>query len=169
MHLTIMPRMKVRYYEPPSPAYVDLTKLYNKWYWRPLHWLLRKLGMEYHDRIPESYRVEEIAIKQENVRALISSSQKALNVLWREKATTLVIGCDEMEKLVGEAMTEPMTFYMPFVMQNAERDPRRPDFPPEIQTITRNLRVVLAPWLSGWALLPDLEKLPQAQGDYQRY
>lgn len=164
MRLTIPPRMVTTFYEPSTPAHVSLSKLRGKWYFRPLWWFLQKLGAEYQDRIPESYPLQTIAINHESIRELLSSSQRALDTLWQKKATTLVIGHDEMEKLVGAAFSEPAVFRMPFPMQKWVS--RNPDLPPEAQMITRDLRVVLAPWLSGWALLPDLEYPPQARGDY---
>jgi hypothetical protein len=137
--------MQVRFFEPPSPAYWDLSELNAKWYWRGLAWLLRKLGGAYQEFIPESVKVEERDICHADIQAMIRSSQSAIHELWSKRATTLVIGYDEMDKLMRNAPREYMTFNTRVPVGYGHR------------FRYAGLRVVCVPWLEGWALLPDLE------------
>ena len=145
--IAILPRMSVKYYEAPTPAYWDMRKLNGKWYWRGLHWLLGKLGAQYRDYIPESIRVEEKTINHANIQAVIRDSQRAMHLLWDKKATTLLVGRDEMTKLMRDACDEPMSFRAEIPLGNGG------DFR------YMGLRVVCVPWLEGWAILPDLDKI----------
>ena len=145
--IAIMPRMSVRYYEPPTPAYWDLSKLKARWYWRGLHWLLKKLGGTYRDYFPESVRVEERLIDHSNIQRMIADSQHAMRLLWDKKATTLLVGRDEMTKLMRDACDDPLSFRAEIPLG------RGADFR------YMGLRVVCVPWLEGWAILPDLDKI----------
>lgn len=116
--LNILPRLAVSHYVQPDPGHVDLSKLQRKWYFRPLWRLLCKLGAEYQERIPASWPVQEVQIDHSDVIALIGGSKKALSLLWDKKATTLIVGHDEMDKLMRDAPTEMLTFNMQFPLVN---------------------------------------------------
>jgi hypothetical protein len=139
--------MSVRYYEPATPAYWDMKTLTGKWYWRGLHWLLKKLGAGYREHVPESVRVEERTINHADIQTVIRDSQRALSLLWDKKATTLLVGRDEMAKLMRDAYDEPIAFRAEIPLGNGN------DFR------YMGLRVVCVPWLEGWAVLPDLDKI----------
>lgn len=144
--IAILPRMQVQYYQPPTPAYWDLSKLKSKWYWPSLHWLLGKLGGVYWDYIPENVRVDERTIDNRNVQTLIATSTRAMRALWDKKATTLIVGYDEMNKIMRDAPREYLTFNTEIQLGDNK----------EFRYM--GIRVVCVPWLEGWALLPDLDK-----------
>lgn len=146
IRINMLPRLAVRHYVPPDPAHWDLKKLVGKWYWRPLAWCLRKLGAEWREWVPASYPMQVVEIHPASILEMIARAKHALQLLWEKQATILIVGYDEMEKLMNEPPTEIMQFDMPFPIANGQL------------TEVRRLRVVLVPWLSGWALLPDLDK-----------
>lgn len=145
--IAIMQRMSVRYYEPAMPAYWDMRELTGKWYWRGLDWLLKKLGGTYRERIPESHPLVERTIDHGNIQRMIADSQHAMRLLWDKKATTLLVGRDEMTKLMRDAVDDPLMFHAEVPLGYGA------DFR------YMGLRVVCVPWLEGWALLPDLDKI----------
>lgn len=158
MRLNLPPRMAMRYYESATPASWDMRKLNKKWYWRALSWFLKKLGGQYREHVPESYPLTECQVDQRNIIRLLETSARAMDYLWNKKATTLVLGYDEMEKLITDAPTEMMQFGMPVYLQRnepAHEYEYRTGYKVVSQTV--QLRVVLVPWLSGWALLPDFD------------
>lgn len=142
----MLPRLAVRHYVPPTPSHADLSKLYGKWYFRALWWFLRKLGAEYQDRIPESWPMQVVEIQQASLFEMIDKSKKAMELLWEKRATTLVLGYDEMDRLLKETPTEMLHLGMSVAVAKDQ------------VTHAVGLRIVLVPWLSGWALLPDLDK-----------
>lgn len=154
MRLDILPRAFVRYYQAPTPAYWDMRKLNSKWYWRALSWVLKKLGGEFREYIPESWPIHEVKIDQGSIIKMLETSKSAMQYLWDKRATTLVLGYDEMDRLMKEAPTEMMRFDMRFPIGRHERS----EYDTQYRFVSRtvHLRVVLVPWLSGWALLPDL-------------
>lgn len=158
MRLNILPHAIRRSWVPPTPAQWNLSKLNRKWYWRALDWFLKKLGGEYQDEIPASWPTRQILIDHRSIVALIETSASAMEALWDKRATTLVLGYNEMEKLMNEAPTELMCFNMPFPMAREETSRNRYDFDRSYTSRTVDLRIILVPWLSGWALLPDLDE-----------
>jgi len=144
--IAILPRMSVRYYEAPTPAYWDMRKITAKWYWRGLDWLLKKLGAQYREHIPESYPIDERVIDHSGIQKMIATSQRAMRDLWDKRATTLIVGHDEMAKLMNDAPREYLSFYAEVPLA----------YDANFRYV--GLRVVCVPWLEGWALLPDLDK-----------
>ena len=145
--IAILPRMQVKYYEPAKPEYWDMRALTGKWYWRGLDWLLKKLGAGYREHIPESYSIQERTINHNDIRAMIADSQDAMNLLWSKRATTLLVGHDEMSKLMRDACDDPLSFTAEIPLGYGK----------EFRYM--GLRVVCVPWLEGWAILPDLDKI----------
>lgn len=140
-----MPATSVRYYEPSTPAHWDMSSLTDKWYWRGFDWLLKKLGAQYREGIPASYPVQEREIEHGRIQQMIIRDERAVRDLWDRKATTLLVGQDEMAKFLRDSSPDCLTFKtrVPLVQGSKAR--------------YMALRVVCVPWLEGWALLPDLE------------
>lgn len=164
--IAIPVRMMVKSWQPRIPGHVDISAIRWKWYWKSLWWFLRKLGARYNEEIPECWPVQVREINHADIISMLETGGKAMRELWNLKAAILVLGPDEYSKLMRDTPQEMVEFEMPVPMARTESEREKWAIEPRrtIQTRTCKLRVICVPWLEGWALLPDLDRLRMDDG-----
>lgn len=142
--LTIAPQITHAGYIPETPGMLDLTRI-TGWRRQLLCWLAHKLGASVWEPVPSTVETQTVTLDSENVIAMISKSRSAMENLWHQRAGVLVVGHDEARQIVElpEWASHVLKFNTTVPLGNGG----------DVRWL--GLRVVVVPWLSGWALLPE--------------